>query len=127
MPSKTPKTTLPLAPTIVSDELVEDAAQQVLGHAPDSQESAAGTPAEVKTVRLTVRFPAQEYDRLRCLKKRLQALGINAKKTELIRAGLRLLEDMPDARLATAMDALHSRRLVAPKSLGRVHLKPKKT
>ena len=58
--------------------------------------------AKVKLVRDRFTIPETEYEQLVELKKRLSALGLAIKKSELVRAGLLLLAAMDDAKLKAA-------------------------
>lgn len=48
-------------------------------------------------------MPKDEYAQLSVLKKRLEVLGQPAKKSELLRAGIKLLTNMSDAQLKEAL------------------------
>ncbi len=48
-------------------------------------------------------MPKEEYAQFSVLKKRLEVLGQPAKKSELLRAGIKLLTNMTDAQLKEAM------------------------
>ena len=48
-------------------------------------------------------MPKDEYVQLSVLKKRLEVLGQPAKKSELLRAGIKLLTNMSDAQLKEAL------------------------
>jgi hypothetical protein len=48
-------------------------------------------------------MPKEEYVQFSALKKRLEVLGQPAKKSELLRAGIKLLTDMTDAHLKATM------------------------
>ena len=56
-------------------------------------------PAKTKLVRDRFTIPEAEYDQLVAMKKRLAALGIAVKKSELVRAGLLQLAALDDAKL----------------------------
>jgi len=63
-------------------------------------------PAKVKKpklVRDSYAMPEAEYARIGELKKRLAALGTEAKKSELLRAGIALLAALSDTELGAAM------------------------
>jgi len=67
---------------------------------PKRDEAKAGK-VKLRSERYTI--PDHEYAQLTALKKRLLALGVSAKKSQLLRAGLLLLASMGDARLKTAV------------------------
>lgn len=56
---------------------------------------------KLKSKRYTI--ADNEYAQLAALKQRLLTLGVDAKKSQLLRAGLLLLGAMSDARLKTAV------------------------
>lgn len=59
-------------------------------------------PAKMKLVRDRFTIPEVEYEQLVQMKKRLSALGIAVKKSELVRAGLLQLAAMDDEKLQAA-------------------------
>lgn len=59
-------------------------------------------PAKMKLVRDRFTMPEVEYEQLVQMKKRLSALGITIKKSELVRAGLLQLAAMDDEKLKAA-------------------------
>jgi hypothetical protein len=59
-------------------------------------------PAKIKLVRDRFTIPANEYEQLVQMKKRLVAQGVAIKKSDLVRAGLVLLAALDDAKLKTA-------------------------
>jgi len=72
-------------------------------------------PVKVKLVRDTFTFPEDEYAQLASLKKRALALGVEAKKGELVRAGLSLLSATSDDALRAALDLLVRLKTGRPK------------
>ena len=60
-------------------------------------------PEKVKVVRDSFTIPKAEYAQIAALKKRAMSLGIEAKKSELIRAGLLLLSHANDTALGKAL------------------------
>ena len=63
-------------------------------------------PEKVKVVRDSFTIPKTEYAQIADLKKRAMGLGQEAKKSELIRAGLLLLSSHNDAGLLKALAAV---------------------
>lgn len=61
-----------------------------------------------KRIRDTFAMPKSEFAALDTLKSRAKKAGAVAKKSTLIRAGLRALAAMPDAALARAIQAISS-------------------
>lgn len=64
---------------------------------------AAPKDKKVKVVRDSYTIPKSEYGQLGELKKRTLGLGVAAKKSELIRAGLLLLAKQNDAQLKASL------------------------
>ncbi len=56
-----------------------------------------------KLVRDSFTVPKAEYQRIEALKERAAALGRPIKKSELLRAGIKLLDALPDDALMQAM------------------------
>lgn len=61
---------------------------------------------KLKMARDSFTMPKEEYAQLAELKTRLAALGQPAKKSELLRAGVKLLAEMSDSKLKKTMDAI---------------------
>jgi len=59
---------------------------------------------KVKVVRDSFTIPKTEYTQIAALKKRALSLGLDTKKSELIRAGLALLSAASDPALRKALD-----------------------
>jgi hypothetical protein len=58
---------------------------------------------KIKLVRDCFAMPEQEYGRIAEVKKRLSALGYDAKKSEVLRAGIAVLAALNDAELKAVM------------------------
>lgn len=67
-----------------------------------------------KLVRDSLTMPKAEYDVLETLKTRALTLGNPVKKTELIRAGIKAIAAMTDARLLAAIRAVPSLKTGRP-------------
>lgn len=63
-------------------------------------------PSKMKMARDSFTMPKEEYGQLGLLKTRLAELGQPVKKSELLRAGVKLLVAMTDARLKATMAAI---------------------
>ena len=63
-------------------------------------------PDKNKMVRDTFKMPAQDYELIASLKKRCLALGITIKKNELLRAGLSVINRMPDDTLRDMVSSM---------------------
>lgn len=86
---------------------------------------AASTPAKgpkepklkkPKLVRDSFTIPKDEYAAVEALKQRTAVLGRPAKKSELLRAGLKLLASLSDAALTAALQNVPSIKTGRPKS-----------
>jgi hypothetical protein len=89
------------------------------GTARKNKDQEASAPAESttkkpdkggKVIRDRFSMPAREYARIAELKKRCLAAGVAVKKSELLRAGLAAIHELPDDRLAQAIAAVVSSR-----------------
>ena len=69
-----------------------------------------------KLVRDSFTIPKDEYAVIETLKQRAGSLAQPAKKSELLRAGLKLLAGLPDAALRTALQAVPSIKTGRPKA-----------
>jgi len=92
----------PIAPEVVP-ALVEPAAEPVAE--PVSETEAIRKP---KLVRDSFTMPKAEYQRIEVLKTRGATLGRPVKKSELLRAGIKLLDGLSDAALLQALGELSS-------------------
>lgn len=70
---------------------------------PKSKPAAKAKPQKIKMERDSFTMPKDEYAQLALLKARLAALGQPAKKSELLRAGIKLLVAMSDNTLKMTM------------------------
>lgn len=68
--------------------------------------TSSGSPAKV--IRDSFTMPAADYERIGALKQRCIGLGLAIKKSELLRAGLAVLEMLPDENLARVAAAVES-------------------
>lgn len=64
--------------------------------------------AQGKVIRDSFTMPADDYERIGILKQRCIGLGVAIKKSELLRAGLAMLERLPDENLAAVAAAVES-------------------
>lgn len=71
--------------------------------------------SKVKMERDSFTMPKEEYAQIATLKKRLESLGKPVKKSELLRAGLKLLSAMDDANLKTTMATVPTIKTGRPK------------
>jgi len=74
-----------------------------------TRKSAATSSTErVKVIRDSFTMPAADYELIGVLKERCIGLGAAMKKSELLRAGLAALQQLPDERLAEVVAAVYS-------------------
>lgn len=69
-----------------------------------------------KLVRDSFTIPKDEYAVIETLKQRADSLAQPIKKSELLRAGLKVLAGLPDAALRTALQAVPSIKTGRPKA-----------
>lgn len=69
-------------------------------------DGAKGKKAKLRSRRFTI--PAAEHAQLAAIKKRLVAVGVEIRKSELLRAGLKLLSALGDAPLKKVVATLES-------------------
>lgn len=74
--------------------------------AADSDPGAAGKAKKAKLVRDSFTMPAAEYELLAAMKKRCNAKGLPAKKSQILRAAIIALAAQSDAAIKTAVAAL---------------------
>ncbi|CAN7463388.1 hypothetical protein LJR129_003096 [Acidovorax sp. LjRoot129] len=73
-------------------------------------------PKKPKLVRDSFTIPKDEYAVIETLKQRSAALAQPVKKSELLRAGLKVLATMPDSALRAALQAVPSIKTGRPKA-----------
>ncbi len=85
---------------------------------PTAPEPAARVPkaAKLKLVRDSFTMPADEYAVIGALKQRALSKAHPAKKSELLRAGIKLLSDLGDAALIELLTSLPTIKTGRPKS-----------
>ena len=113
-PAATPEKPAPQAAPapVVARKTAAAPVKKVADAAPVQPVNAAAAPVEkaktgkIKMERDSFTIPRDEYAQIAILKKRLEALGKPVKKSELLRAGLKLLAAMDDHALQTAVIAV---------------------
>ncbi len=108
-PVSTKPTAKPLA-KVVSKPVVKPAAKSVAKAEPVK----ADKLKKPKMVRDSFTFPKAEYAVLDGLKMRAAKLGSPAKKTELLRAGIKVIAAMQDAAFVAALKAVPSLKTGRP-------------
>jgi hypothetical protein len=74
--------------------------------APAAPKAKALKEKKVKVVRDSFTIPKSEFTQIAEMKKRAMALGVDIKKSELIRAGLQAVFALPDASFKKALAAV---------------------
>ena len=80
---------------------------------PDTAKSSGKKP---KLVRDSFTIPKHEFAAIDTLKARALAAGVSVKKSELLRAGLKVLAGLSDAALRSALQAVPSIKTGRPKA-----------
>lgn len=73
-------------------------------------------PVKMKVIRDSFTLPQDDYAKIAELKHACLKAGLHVKKSELIRAGLRLLSKLDEAQLHAEMSALEKIKTGRPKS-----------
>ncbi len=97
-PAPTPVKAAPAKPVTVKSVAAKPAPAT-----PAKVDKKKDKPEKVKVVRDSFTIPKAEYAQIAAMKKRAMALGMEVKKSELIRAGLALLATTSDAALRKAL------------------------
>lgn len=92
-----------IAKPAVSKPAVTKPAIKVVNKTIASAEKDKPKASKVKMERDSFTMPKEEYAQIATLKKRLEVVGQPAKKSELLRAGLKLLAAMDDAALKATL------------------------
>lgn len=112
-PTRARRTAKPAADKPVPARRARAAAPKAPG-AP-SPKAPAGKAAKTKLVRDSFTMPSDEYGLLDRIKQRALAAARPAKKSEVLRAGLKVLADMDDAALMAALAAVPTIKTGRPK------------
>jgi len=75
---------------------------------------APGKPRKAKVMRDSFRIPATEYAVLQALKERAAQAGRPARKSEVLRAGVKALAAMGDSAFAAALAAIPATKAARP-------------
>ena len=87
------------APKAVAKPAAKPAAKPVV-------QAKAAKPKASKVIRDSFTFPETDYRKISELKKACLGLGINAKKSEILRAGLHVLASLDKAKLKDAISRI---------------------
>ena len=117
---RAPNASVKPAPATARAKTDKPAAAPVTAATPAKAQVAAPSEAKAtkekkpKMVRDSVTIPKSEYQALDVMKHRAAALQTMVKKTELIRAGIKLLSTLPDAAFLAAIAAVPSLKTGRP-------------
>jgi hypothetical protein len=100
---------------VVAKKVVPAPAIKVVNKTATAAEKDKAKTSKVKMERDSFTMPKEEYAQIATLKKRLEGLGKPAKKSELLRAGLKLLSAMDDAALKATMATVPTIKTGRPK------------
>ena len=117
MPSAAESSTVPKAKRIrLSKALAAKPARNAADPStPTTKSKSNGAkPKQLKQVSNRYKFPDNEYAQLTALKQRLLMLGISAKRSELLRAGMQLLVALDDVQLTQAMAKIEVVKIARP-------------
>ncbi|PPD12831.1 MAG: hypothetical protein CTY26_03625 [Methylophilus sp.] len=102
-------------PPVVAKKVPTAPAIKVVNKTATETEKDKAKTSKVKMERDSFTMPKEEYAQIATLKKRLEGLGKPVKKSELLRAGLKLLSAMDDASLKTTMATVPTIKTGRPK------------
>jgi len=94
------------------------------GQPPGPRKESHAKPGKV--VRDSFTMPHADYELIGALKQRCLGLGMAMKKSELLRAGLAVLRQLPDERLLEVVAAVESVKTGRPPGKKKKHKKKKK-
>ncbi len=97
---------------------VTGAAKSVIVHVQASREDKPPKPKKAKLVRDSFTMPESEYAAIAAIKKRCLALGIAAKKSEVLRAAIFGLAKLGDEELVAAIQRLDKIKTGRPAKAG---------
>ncbi len=92
------------------------ATAETVGVAKSKERTKPKKEKKLKVIRDSFTLPADDYGRLSELKQVCLKDGLHVKKSELVRAGLRLLSGLDRTELLAAMEALDKIKTGRPKS-----------
>ncbi len=93
-----------------AESLLQDKSNQVAAPATDKQQlpedAPPPTPKQKKVIRDSFTLPGGDYELIATIRQRCLKLAVNATKSEVIRAGLHILESLSDQELIEVMERL---------------------
>jgi hypothetical protein len=98
---------------------LDNAAAKASGRTDSPKPGAEKTkrPKKEKVVRDSFTMPKSDYDKLAQLKQKCLEAGVAVKKSELVRAGLLMLDSAPIKRLLEAVSAIETVKTGRPAKL----------
>ena len=102
-PAKKPAAPVKASQTVKPVKTTAPAPNKTAVKVGDKASKKKDKPEKVKVVRDSFTIPKTEYAQIAAMKKRAMGLGLEVKKSELIRAGLALLDGTADAAFRKAL------------------------
>ncbi|MFM0198307.1 hypothetical protein PQR53_00335 [Paraburkholderia fungorum] len=96
------------APAVKKEARPKRAAASNAAPASVAEAKKAKPPKKEKVVRDSFTMPKSDYDRIASLKQKCLDAGVSVKKSELLRAGLMMLESAAPQRLLAAVSSLET-------------------
>ena len=103
-------------PTVAVESAPVNVAKQAAGQATGSAK--AKRARKDKVVRDSFTMPKADYEKIAALKQKCLAAGVSVKKSELLRAGLLMLESAAPKRLLAAVSAVEQVKTGRPAKSG---------
>jgi hypothetical protein len=92
-----------------AESLLEDKSSQLTASATEKQQPGKDTPpptSREKVIRDSFTLPGRDYELIATIRQRCLKLTVNATKSEVIRAGLHILESLSDEELLIVINCL---------------------
>jgi len=92
-----------------AESLLEDKSSQVAGLVTEKQPPGKDTPpptSREKVIRDSFTLPGRDYELIAAIRQRCLKSAVNATKSEVIRAGLHILESLSDEELVMVINRL---------------------
>ena len=105
-PAKKPAAPVKASQTVKPVKTTAPAPNKTAVKVSDKASKKKDKPEKVKVVRDSFTIPKTEFTQIAEMKKRAMALGVEVKKSELIRAGLQLMTGLQDAAFKKALAAV---------------------
>ena len=90
-----------------AESLLESKSRQVADQPMDEQQQGKDAPPlKEKVIRDSFTLPSRDYELIATIRQRCLKLAVNATKSEVIRAGLHILESLSDEELVQVIERL---------------------